>query len=257
MSRSSLLDGPATGSHGDVSSKSRLVVTQRNPVTSSYRAIGFLDKTASGFEFAYLAAAVSAPGFTPLVGFRDTHKRYVRARLFSAFSERIISAKRPDRPQYLASLDLTEAAGPWEILSKSGGHRQGDAIELLQMPEFDPMTRHTSSTFLAHGVRHRSEKAQARVTDLAPGERLRLVPEPGNKVNPRALQVVSDDGEHLGFVPDPLVEYTQSLLAHDPRLSVVRANGPEVGPHMRLLVRLEGTYDGDAPFTGPDWRATA
>lgn len=256
MSRADLLDQRALDPGALAATRSRLIVTQRHPVTEVYRAIGFLDQVVGGYEFAYLKSAVSAPDFHPLIGFRDIGRRYARSRLFPAFSERVISAKRVDRPQYLEALDLSEDAGPWEILSKSGGYRQGDAIELLQMPEFNGETGSAFCTFLVHGIRHRTLEAQEWIGRLQTGDLLSLKPDASNTANARAVKIMSD-GLHLGFVPDPLAEFGQALLTGKHTVTVARANPPQVGPHMRLLVHLAGNIDGLTPFSGAAWRTTA
>ena len=233
----------------------RLMVMQRDAETRSYRAVGFLDAVSDGYEFAYLRAAVAEPGFIPLLGFRDVATRYKRPYLFPLFAERVISARRPDRMGYLEALDLSEDAGPWEILAKSGGYRQGDSIELLQLPETNRLGQ-TSCTFLVHGVRYRGEDASCRISRLWRGEQLELIPDPTNKTKPLAV-FVGSSGPPLGYVPNPLVGYIQALLPNDPSVTVVRANGPEVGPHMRLLVKVEGLLEGVHPFSGPDWETAA
>lgn len=235
-------------------SRQRLIVTRRDPLTGSYFAVGFLDKLSDGYEFSYLTQAVARPGFVPLVGFSDPGRRYRRAQLFPSFAERIIGARRPDRPQYLASLRLDDDAGPWEILAASGGYREGDAIELISLPSFDPADASTTASFLAHGVRHRGHEASERISKLRPGDALTLEKEPTNKVNPHAIKVVDGD-LHLGYVPDPLVDYVaKMMLEQRPNLTVVQANPPETNPHLRLLLRLQGRISGQFPFDGIGWR---
>jgi len=81
---------------------------------------------------------------------------------------------------------------------------------------------------------------------------LDLKADPANPVNPRAVQII-DDGLHLGFVPDPLLDYVHSVIdggAYD--LIVVRANPAETHPHLRLLFRLAGRSDAFI-FDGPNW----
>ena len=233
----------------------RLMVMQRDTETRSYRAVGFLDAVQDGYEFAYLQAAVVEPGFIPLLGFRDVTMRYKRPYLFPLFAERVISARRPDRLGYLEALDLSEDAGPWEILAKSGGYRQGDSIEVLQLPEINRLGQ-TACTFLVHGVRYQGERASMRISQLWRGEQLELIAEPTNRSNPRAVLVASG-GQSLGYVPNPLVEYVQALLSNKPVVTVVRANGPDVGPHMRLLVKLEGQLEDSRPFSGPAWQTVS
>ncbi len=235
----------------------RLMVTRRDP-DGTYRAIGYLDRLADGsFEFAYLETAASSPSFVPLIGFSDVRRRYHRAHLFSAFAERVIGAKRADRPQYLAELNLNEDADSWEILSASGGYREGDTIELIAFPTIDVATGHTEARFLAHGVSHRCDAASDRISGLPEDWVLHLEPEIDNVVNPAAIRIV-DHGLKLGYVPDPLLDYVTAVMrGGQARLSVVKANPPETNPHLRLLLRLDGVIDGKSPFDDPRWRTVA
>ena len=50
--------------------------------------------------------------------------------------------------------------------------------------------------------------------------------------------------------PNPLLSYVRAVMSSpDARLTVVRANLRELGHHMRLLVRIEGTLLGDFAST--------
>lgn len=235
----------------------RLIVTRRDP-DGTYRAIGFLDKLVDGtFEFAYLQAAVQHPSFVPLIGFSDVGRRYRRAQLFSAFAERVIGAKRADRPQYLASLNLAEDADSWEILTASGGYREGDTIELIALPQIDQASRRTEARFLAHGIRYCTDEASCAISALTRDTVLGLQRVPDNPVNPSAIRITHRD-LHLGYVPDPLIDYVSVVISGgQARLSVVQANPPETNPHLRLLLRLDGVLGGPSPFDGPQWRTAA
>lgn len=239
--------------------RSRLIVTRRGINDGVYRAIGYLDHVtdeygATVYEFRYLARVEDDPTFVPIVGFRDIQRRYRSERLFPSFADRLMSAKRPDRPQYLEALSLDTNAGAWEILAASGGHREGDPIELISLPDYEPNTGATSAQFLAHGIRYRGCEASNRITELRSGYRLSLEPDPTNSVNPWAIQIV-DQGTHLGFVPDPLLNYIYSVISDNAyELTVVRANPPETHPHLRLLLRLTGRCDAWI-FDGPAWKS--
>jgi hypothetical protein len=238
--------------------RGRLLVTRRDPATRQYRALGFLDQLSDGgYEFAYLADAISGPDFVPLVGFSDLRRRYRRPHLFPLFSERVISAKRPDRPEYLASLRLDADADAWEILSASGGHREGDSIELISLPTFDKVTGRSTARFLAHAVSYLEPLDSEHLSRLTSGQRLELRPEPTNPVNPEAIEIV--DGLYsLGYVPDPLLDYASTVLAGgDGELTVVKANPADAHPHLRLLLQLDGTIDGPFPFDTARWRTTS
>ncbi|MEP9390924.1 hypothetical protein ABLE92_11465 [Gordonia sp. VNQ95] len=256
MSSTDLLD--LSSAYADPqSATSRLIVTRRDVDDSTYRPIGYLDRVrrddADRYEFTYLAAVADQVGFVPVIGFRDRHRHYSSPRLFPSFAERVISAKRPDRPQYLATLDLAGDADAWEILSASGGHREGDPIELVSLPTYSPDTGATEAHFLAHGVRHRGAKVSEHITGLADDHVLTLLPDPTNPRDPRAIQIMDGD-LHLGFVPSPLLDYVYSVLdGGDHTLTVVRANPPETHAHLRLLLRLEGHCEGFV-FDREEWR---
>ncbi|WP_368834439.1 hypothetical protein [Mycobacterium intracellulare] len=240
----------------DQRAHTRLIVTRRDPATCRYHAIGFLDRVTEGYEFTHLASAITEPGFVPLVGLSDVNHRYRRQHLFPSFAERIIGAKRPDRPDYLASLRLRPDAGPWEVLSASGGYRQGDAVELISMPTYDAATGRTTARFLAHGVRYIAQSASEHISTLHPGDQLQLRPNLGNIANPNAIQI-ADGVMELGYVPDPLVDYVADVLSGGPyTLGVVMANSADTNPHLRLLLHLDGLIAADT-FDGPEWQTAA
>jgi len=243
-----------TGEHLAASDAAdRLLVTRRDTSTRRYSALGFLSRDHSGgYEFAYLRSAFEC-GERPLAGLPSLVTTYRSERLFPIFAERVMSSRRPDRQASLDALGLGLDAAPFEVLQRSGGLRVGDTIELLPAPSAQTGDR-IQFEFLVHGVRHMTPAAQARIARLREGELLRLVREPKNPVQPRALLVTDSDAVELGYVPDPLLDVIECVA--DPTVSVVRAGGPEVGFHQRLLVRVSGTVT-SPPFSGPNWATSS
>lgn len=234
----------------------RVLVTRK--VEGIYRALGFLDECADrSFAFVYLAEAVTADWFVPLPGLGNTSHVHRSERLFPIFASRVIGLGRPDRPNTLEVLDLALESTPFEILERSGGRRVGDAIEVLPVPRIDP-SGHLRVEFFVHGVRYIDEAALRALESLAPGDLLRLAPEPDNPADARAI-CVSDQHANfrLGYVPAPLTGLVGDVLStHGSTLRVVRANGAEAGFHFRLLVELEGTLPAGhpGPFRSERWR---
>lgn len=227
----------------------RLLVTRRDPNTRRYSALGFLTREPNGaFAFTYLQSAVESDQH-PLPGLSSLLTTYRSGRLFPIFAERVMSSRRPDRQASLEALGLGLDAAPFEILLRSGGRRVGDTIELLPAPAAQTGDQ-IQFEFLVHGVRHMSPAAQERIRGLREGELLRLVPEPNNPVQPRTLLVTDSDALRLGYVPDPLLDVIERIA--NPVVSVVRASGPEVGFHQRLLVRVSGIVASPL-FCGPGW----
>jgi hypothetical protein len=234
-SRQALLDRQGSATTGT----DQLLVTWQDPDTGRYHAVGLLSRSAgAGYRFRYLDSASTLPRFSPFLGFSGLQRDYASPHLFPLFAERVLDEARPDRRTLYQALDLGAGAGPMEFLARSGGRRAGDRIELLPTP--DIAGSHTSCLFLVHGVRHIDGASDA-VGRLHQGQQLALQPEPDNPTDPDAV-LVTDDGTRLGWVPNPLLDYVRAVMSTgDARLTVVRANSPEFGHHMRLLVRIEGT----------------
>lgn len=109
-----------------------------------------------------------------------------------------------------------------------------------------------SVDYFVHGVRHMTPEAQDRIVRLEQDDELQLLREPENEADPRAVLVTDDDSLHLGYVPGPLLDLIETL--EDPQTTVLRANGPDVGFHFRLLARTVGLCRADRnPFADPKW----
>jgi len=237
---------------------SRLAVAWQHPVTRAIEAVGILECDEADYRFYYVRHALDIKGFRPLLGFPDFHKTYQSPWLFPLFAQRVMGARRPDYGRYLMQLHLgPEDAEPFELLGRSGGHRMGDTIQVCPEPFVAP-NGSTQSVFLVNGVRHVLDEdaaAEQRFASLQPGERLALIDEPDNSWNGRAILVSARDGQRLGWVPDLLLDYVHTVRDQgELSLVVEHVNGPEVPPHLRLLVRLSGQVPtGYRPFAGPRW----
>ena len=91
--------------------------------------------------------------------------------------------------------------------------------------------------------RHADERTPGAVSrlieNLPVDAPLELVPEPQNPHNPQALHLAAD-GKRVGWVPDYLLPEIHGYVDSDRPMSftVVRANGPDAPPHLRLLCRV-------------------
>ena len=230
----------------------RLLVTrQGGGLDRHYRPMGFLSMERGWFRFAYLRSVVDDPSIRPLPGLSDVRRVHEAPGLFPVFAERVMSPRRADYSYVMDALGLSHQAGPFEVLARSGGRRVGDTIELIPVPEPEEDGSLTVDYFV-HGVRHMTAHAQKRISQLRFGDGLLLVAEPDNRVESRAVLVTDTERLRLGYVPSPLLDLVRALRA--PLTTVLRANGPEVGFHFRLLIRTSGTFPlGHRPFTGPEW----
>jgi hypothetical protein len=252
--------------------RQRLVVAWQHPINRQIEPVGFLAVTNGLHTFEYVANVRQIDGFRPLVGFPDLERRYSSGFLFPLFAQRAMDPRRSDYERYIRGLGLEPDADPWEQISRSRGHRQGDTLQLFPVPRVEQ--GHVRSTFLVHGHRHVSarptwlrgeplaftyEQVEQAFSTLGPGSPLRLEDEPENAHNSEAVLTVSGGGVPVGYVPDLLVHDLHRLEEiTSVRATVAHVNGPEAPSHMRLLVNLAADDAGDFEFfTGPRWESLA
>jgi hypothetical protein len=233
--------------------------------------IGILEYDGILYRYSYIQNAVDTLEFRPLPGFPDLSRRYQSEHLFPLFAQRVMDSRRPDFARYVERLGLPADATPWEQMSRSGGGRHGDTLQLFPEPEVSSDGLVTC-TFLVHGVRHvpdrpiqlgsqevsvTPEELEARLGTLRQGDRLLLIGEPTNPKNPDAVVTATSDGFPLGWVPNLLLDDLHLLIGEDyPLASVtlVQANGPEAPSHMRVVARLQTRTTAQyRPFSGPSW----
>jgi hypothetical protein len=218
-------------------------VAWRNTALKQIHAVGTLDFDGHAYHFRYLPAAADVPGFRPFIGFPRIGEGYESRRLWPFFALRAMDKRRPDFAIYADRLGLTTAASVLDILARSGGEVQGDVtVNLIE----DPVVSVDGSTeyvFLIRGMRHATAQYHSGhvVDQLREGDRLALLPDASNPVNSEALLVATSGGIPIGWVPDLLTPYFQSLADRDAELSVLRNNGGDAPWHLRLLARAAGT----------------
>lgn len=233
----------------------RFAVAWRNRSTRRISPVGVLSCNGGTYTFRYLASTREVPDFRPLLGFPDLERTYASARLFPFFAQRVMDKRRPDYERYLHALDLPVTASQLDVLGRGGGQRKADRIQVVEEPHVDGDGR-TACTFVVHGIRHQSSAEPALLDSLQPGDELTLRPEPDNPANPRALVVSTLAGVGIGWVPDLLLDYVHTVVQSSAaQLVVRRVNGPDLPPHLRLVVRLVGSAPaGYLTFHGDAWR---
>jgi hypothetical protein len=233
----------------------RLAVAWQHPDSRLIEPVGLLTCHEDGYQFGYLARATDVPGFQAFIGFPDLQRTYRSERLFPLFSQRIMRSSRADFARYVGMLGLDGAAQPWELLARSMGERQGDAIRLYAEPFVAPDGA-TDTSFFVSGVRYRlmeDPRVAGVLARLTPGNQLQLAAQPDNPQNPLALHVTETAGLPLGWVPNVLLQHVRSV--RDPAVLVQQVGDDETVPAYRLLVRLTGwATAGRQPFDGPEWR---
>ncbi len=254
--------GASAPSNPATAATRRLIVTWQHPDSRWIEPVGFLSYDGELYSFDYIRHALQVADFQPLLGFGDVHHSYKSEILFPLFAQRVMDPRRPDYHRYVERLGLTEDASPWEQIARSQGRRQGDSLQLLPEPVISD--ENLTCLFLVNGMRHvpsrpvtlggrqlrvTSEQVESALSELRPGDPLRLISEPSNKFNPLAIMVTGSSSTPLGWVPNLLVEDLNRLLALTAvQVTAVHINGPDAPWHLRLLAQLSATHIGNFRF---------
>jgi len=207
----------------------------------------------AGYEFRYLNNVKGLERFSVLPGFPDLERVYRSNSLFPLFEVRIMSRRRPDYSQYMASLGLSgEDHDPFILLARSEGWKSTDRLEVFAAPRRLEDTDIGCSVFFLRGLRYHDGAAE--IADLlSAGDELAIRHEPENPVNPLAIQLLHS-GVVLGHVPGYLVDHVHEVWdacgSDAVQVFVEHVNPDSSGAHMRLLCRIESCWpDNYQPFS--------
>lgn len=218
-------------------------VIWQDPKSRSLVHVGWLEFTGEEFVYSYTDDARTRAGFEPFTAFPTFDQIYRSPALFPFFAARIASAADSGFEAVIDALGLSkEQATPAELLAMSSSESPHDTIQVVpepvELPDGTLLRR-----FLVSGVRHADEQHPERVSRaierLESGRALRVIPEPSNPTQPRALQLAAGRTV-VGWVPTYLLDEIHGHIAQGRRLKleVERANGSNVSWHLRLLCKL-------------------
>lgn len=219
---------------------SSLLVTWQNPATRHRYLLGALRFSEDMYRFNYYQHVNQDSGFRLIPGFSDLKKHYESTVLFPLFSSQLMSAKRLDRPKWLASFGLDETSSDLLVLSRSLGRRLADNFELLAEPEVDLTHRQITALAPIHGLRyHKDGQDYVRAGKLAPGDEMIIQHESKNSADPRALLVSTTSNIALGYIPRPLLDYVEGIGMPAERISasVTYVNPERAEIHQQIQLR--------------------
>jgi hypothetical protein len=248
----------------------RLAVAWQHPATRQISPVALLEFDEVTYRFFYIRNAATVEDFRPLLGFSDLYRTYESPHLFPLFAQRVMDPRRPDHSRYVHRLGLQDDASPWEQMTRSGGRREGDLLQLFPEPEVHG-DGSVSCSFLVHGIRHvpesnardgygrrvTGEAMASQLARLRTGQALELLRDLRNPVNNRAVITATPEHFPLGWVPNLLLDDLYAFSDEAPEtlhVSVQQINDQDAPPHLRLLAHLTAhptrPYQ---PFAGHSW----
>lgn len=178
-----------------------LYLIWKDPKTRQNFTIGKLSHNEKyKFEYCKTAAEAENVGWTRLDAFPES-KTYESDVLFPVFSSRLPDRKRRDIEKILEKYSLNEF-DEFELLRKSGARLPIDTYEFVD-PIF-PETESIERDFYVMGIRHHAAckgNNCERLPTVNIGDLLLLKGEPENKYDSFAIRVLTNQGEHLGYIP--------------------------------------------------------
>jgi len=224
----------------------KVFLAWQDPQTRRWLPVGQLSWEADEFKFVYTRGAESSKQFVPFGRMTDLHAVYVAKELFPLFSNRLLPKSRPEYGDFLGWLGLgPEAADDLELLSRSGGARATDQLQVFPCPEPTPDNRYVVE-FFSRGIRHLLDETRERIAGLEPGERLFLMQDIQNPADPMALMMRTGDPVLLlGYCPrfysaefSKLIE----LVGHEKLEVRVAGVNPGAPMQLRLRCRLSAPW---------------
>lgn len=206
-----------------------LFIAWQDPETRRWIPVGRLTHGNGSFRFEYTRGAKESPNFEPFGWMRNLNFAYESEKLFPLFANRILPKSRPEYGDYLRWLGLNESeSNELEVLGRSGGVRETDTLEIFPCPEPDRNHNYVGY-FFSHGLRHLTRENQTRAKTLNPDERLYLIRDVQNEVDPTALLLRTENPiAFVGYCPRYLSSEFCKLIeqsgTRQVRVSVERVN---------------------------------
>lgn len=222
--------------------------------------IGRLDiepEPTPGYRFRYIRGAKRAQDqakFPLLMEFPKLDRSYEFGELFPIFQNRVTRPTRPDFPDYVRSLGLTEDASAFEILSVSGGRRVTDPYEV-----FPKLAKNSDGSFACRFFLHGEDRAtpamRNRIQRLRPGETLLAATSLDGAASGPAVQLQTEDGHVIGWTPDYLVPELTPVLANPTQCSAQVAQiNQRPYKNRHVLIEMRGNWGDHEPMSSEEFQ---
>ena len=215
-----------------------LFVAWQQPDSREWIPVAKLERKDERYFFSYTHGVHRATNFLPFDRMDRFDVVYESAFIFPLFANRLISKSRPEFHDYLRWLGLNSTTDdPLSMLALTGGIRGTDSIELFRPPSISNAGDYKVE-FFARSLSHLPKEALAHIAHLAQGERLFLMRDCQNKVDPLALAIRRDKPPvFVGFCPKyHAQDLGELLLKSDKEVEVtVKCVNIDAPLNMRLL----------------------
>ncbi|MEA3387289.1 MAG: hypothetical protein U9Q66_02675, partial [Patescibacteria group bacterium] len=190
----------------------KLILAWRNPESRQWIPIGNLEYKNEMYYFNY-TNGVKDNTFQAFGKMDDFRKTYSSKSLFPIFKNRLLAKSRPEYEDFLNWLDINNNDNELIELSRSRGIRATDNLQLFPIPEKDKNGNY-EVLFFSHGISHIAEHYVKRLSELNDNDKLLILKDVQNEVDPFALALRTKDDpvELLGYCPSFFVKDFYKLM---------------------------------------------
>lgn len=178
-------------------------------------------------------------GYHLHLAFPDVNKVYVSERLFGPFERRLPDRRRPDFQEILRAHGLSDDYTNMDLLRATGGRLATDTYEFV--PPIYVYGNEFDFDFYIAGWRYYEGE---RVLDqLQVGDDVIFQLEPTNEQDPKAVLVLTKQGEKLGYIPAFYSEFMFWLIeessgAYKAKIQFIH---PKANPQLKVNICVCGT----------------
>lgn len=237
---------------------SKLILAWKNPENRQWIPIGNLEYKNAMYYFNYTNGA-KITNFQPFGQMNELHKTYSSKELFPIFKNRLLAKSRPEYQDFLGWLDIENNENALIELSRSRGIRATDNLQLFLTPEKDKNGDY-EVVFFSHGISHISEHYVKRLSKLKNNDKLLILKDVQNRVEPSALALRTEDDpiELLGYCPSFFVQDFNKLMEingyENVRITIKKVNH-DAPLQLKLLCKFTTKWsDGFEPFSGHEFK---
>ncbi len=236
----------------------KLILAWKDPESREWIPIGSLEYKDNIYYFNYTNGA-KITNFQPFGQMNELKNTYSSKNLFPIFKNRLLAKSRPEYEDYIKWLDIDENKNELIELSRSRGIRATDELQLFPIPEKNENGDY-EVLFFSHGISHIAEHYVERLSKLKNNEKLLILKDVQNKVDPfaLALRTYDDPVELLGYCPSFFVKdfYKLMELNGDENVSITIKKVNHYAPlQLKLLCKFSTKWaNGFEPFSGEKFK---
>jgi len=221
----------------------RLFLFWQRPIAGKERRtrhlVGEIERVADGTVFRYLKnqddfARAREEGFQGFPAFDIKKASEYTTGALDAFMRRVPPRRRDDFIEYLARHRLPEtfAGSDLALLAYTGAKLPGDGFEIV--PDLAGIAPPMELVMEVAGFRHQDVP----IDTIAVGEKVELVPEPNNQVDPEAVAVMCAYGR-IGYIARPYRTTVNNWLScFSVEANIDRINGKPDRPLVYLFINV-------------------